>query len=46
MGPKSRAEGRFKEIKVDIGKVFAKMKSPKQQVRAEMATVRSKLAQN
>ena len=46
MGPKSRVEGRFKEIKVDIGRGARKMKSPKQQVRAEIATIRSKRAQN
>ena len=44
MGPKSRVEGRFKELNVDIGRGVRTMKSPKHQVRAEIATVRSKRA--
>ena len=46
MGSKSRVEGRFKEIKNDIGRGVRKMKSSKQQVRAEIATIMSKQAQN
>ena len=46
MGSESRVEGRFKEVKVDIGRGVRKMKSPKHQVRAEIATIRSKRAQN
>ena len=45
MGSKSRVEGRFMEVKVDIGRGVRKMKSPKHQVRAEIATIRSKRAQ-
>ena len=41
MGSKSRVEGRFKEVKVDIGRGVCKMKSPKHQVRAGIATVRN-----
>ena len=46
MGSKSRVEGRFKEVKVDIGRGVCKMKSPKHQVRAEIATIRSKQARH
>ena len=46
MGPKSRVEGRFKEINVDIGGGVRKMKSPKHKARAEIATVRPKRVQN
>ena len=46
MGSKSKVEGRFKEVKVDIGRGVYKMKSPKHRVRAEIATIRSKGAQN
>ena len=46
MGSKSRVEGRFKEVKVDIGRGVCKMKSPKHQVRAEIASIRSERAQN
>ena len=46
MGPKNWVEGRFKEVKVDIGEGVRKMKSPKQQVRAEIAIIRAKRAPN
>ena len=46
MGPKSRVEGRFKEVKVDIGRGGCKMKSLKHQVRAEIAIIRSKRAEH
>ena len=46
MGPKGKVEGRFKEVKVDIGRGVRKGKSPKHQARAEIATIRSKRAQN
>ena len=46
MGSTKTADWRFKEATVDIGRGVRKMKSPKQQVRAEIATIRSKRAQN
>ena len=46
MGPKNWVEGRFKEVKVDIGRGVREMKSSKQKVRAEIAIIRSKRAQN